>query len=113
VVQGIPLFARRDISSLDHSIELFSKAQVRTVTILHCLTACQGQTTRKGGAQSHWPTSRRRGIWQQGCRAPTAPLTGLCAVHGQIEESHQQSRDDTPRLLGWPDHQEVHHNVVY
>src|SRR5262249_58308177 len=27
------------------------------------------QTTRKGGTQSHWPTSRMLGIWSQGCRA--------------------------------------------
>src|SRR5438128_690861 len=40
------------------------------------MAARKRQTTRKGGTQSHWPTSRGLGIGSQGCRAHRVPLAG-------------------------------------
>src|SRR5712691_4099843 len=44
------------------------------------MAARKRQTTRKGGTQSHWPTSRILGIGSQGCRAHRVPLSGGAVV---------------------------------
>src|SRR5919109_3101396 len=51
-----------------------------------------------------------------GSRVPGHPQhlwKGCASCTAIVREPLGIEKDDTPRMLGWPDNQEVHHNAIY